>query len=111
MPKIFNASCAAFLLAAFVASAQATAAGRFCGSQMKSGEASGQTEEDAKKAATVWWSSRAGSLGRGYEIWDNAQDKSVYCRLGPRNTFKCIAAGKPCLPDGVLPDNMPKQDL
>ena len=111
MLKIIKTSCAAFILATFAASAPGTAAGRFCGAQVESGEASGATEEEAKKAATVWWSSRAGALGKGYEIWGDAKDKSVNCHSRPRSTFKCIAVGKPCLPDGVLPDNTPKQDL
>ena len=111
MWKFINISLAALIFAAVTPSTPVSAAGRFCGSQVKSGEASGPTEEEAKKAATVWWSSRAGALGKGYEIWDDAQDKSVNCRPGPRDTFRCIAAGKPCLPDGVLPNNAPKQDL
>jgi len=111
MLKIINTSCAAILFATLAASAPATAAGQFCGSQVKSGEASGATEEEAKKAATVWWSSRAGAFGEGYEFWDNSKDKVVNCHPGPRNTFKCVAEGKPCLPDGVIPDKGPKQDL
>lgn len=110
MLKIINTGCVV-LCAVFATSAPSTAAGRFCGSQVESGEATGTTEDEAKKAATVWWSSRAGSLGRGYEFWDNSKDKAVNCHPGPRNTFKCIAVGKPCLPDGVLPDHGPKQDL
>jgi hypothetical protein len=112
MLKIINTICPALIFATFATSAPGTAtAGRFCGPQVKSGEASGPTEEEAKKAATVWWSSRAGALGKVYENWDDAQDKSVNCHPDPRNTFKCVAVGKPCLPDGVLPDNAPKQDL
>lgn len=111
MVTIITTRVIALTLAALAASTPATAAGRFCGDVEKSGEASGHTEDEAKKAATVWWSSRAGALGRGYEHWDNARDKSVTCHPGPKSTFKCIAIGKPCLPEGVLPDNVPKRDL
>jgi hypothetical protein len=111
MLKIIHASYAALIFAGFAASTPAAAEGRFCGSLVKSGEASGATEDEAKKAATVWWSSRAGALGEGYQFWDNSKDKAVNCHPGPRNTVKCIAEGKPCLPDGVLPQNVPKQDL
>lgn len=108
---IIKMSCAAFVVMALAASAPTIAAGHFCGSEVKSGEASGATEDEAKKAATVWWSSRAGALGRGYEFWANSEDKAINCHPGPRNTFKCVAEGKPCLPEGVIPDRGPKQDL
>lgn len=111
MLKIITMRYAAIILASLTAAASAEAAGRFCGSQVESGEASGSTEDEAKQAATVWWSSRAGALGRGYEFWENSKDKAVKCHPGPRSTFKCIAVGKPCLPDGVLPDHGPQQDL
>jgi hypothetical protein len=112
MSKTFNTSLATLVLTTVAASTPAPAtAGRFCTSQMKSGEATGMTEDEAKKAATVWWSSRAGAFGKNYEFWADAKDKTVNCHPGPHNTFKCIAAGKPCLPDGILPDNAPKRDL
>lgn len=112
MSKILSTSFAALWLAAIAAQASAPAnAARFCAASITGGEATAATEEEAKKAATVWWSSRAGALGEGYETWDDARDKSVTCHPGPRNTFKCIAAGRPCLPDGVTPDTGPKQDL
>jgi len=111
MLKIIDLRCAVLMCVTLVASMPAAAEGRFCGSQVESGEASAATEDEAKKAATVWWSSRAGALGRGYEFWENSKDKAVNCHAGPRNTFKCIAIGKPCLPEGVLPQHGPKQDL
>ncbi len=86
-------------------------AGKFCGERVESGEAIGKTEDEAKTAATVWWSSRAGSLGKGYEHWEDAAGKSLTCHPGPLGKVKCIAAAKPCLPDGVLPSDARKQDL
>jgi hypothetical protein len=86
-------------------------AGKLCGATVQSGEASGKTEAEARAAATVWWSSRAGLLGKGYEAWDESKDKSVNCRRGPFGTFKCTASAKPCLREGLLPDDGHKQDL
>jgi hypothetical protein len=39
---------------AFASITSPATAGRFCGSQVKSGEASGKTETEAKTAAMVW---------------------------------------------------------
>lgn len=84
---------------------------KFCGPDMQSGEASGKTEAEAKAAATAWWSSRAGSLGKGYEFWDAAKDQNVSCHPGPFGTVKCKASAKPCLREGQLPDDGRRQDL
>lgn len=84
---------------------------KFCGPDTQSGEASGKTEAEATDAATAWWSSRAGSLGKGYEFWDEAKDKNVSCHPGPFGTVKCKASGKPCLREGLLPDDGKRQDL
>ena len=87
------------------------AAGKYCGDPVESGKASGATQEEALMAAQRWWSSRAGALGKGYEQWDNAADQVVECTKDGRGTFHCKASGRPCLPDGTLPDNLPKLDL
>ena len=87
------------------------AAGKYCGDPIESGRASGATQEEALIAAQRWWSSRAGALGNGYEHWDNAADQSMDCTQDGQGTFHCKASGRPCLPDGTLPDNLPKLDL
>lgn len=104
---------ATVVLAAFAASAGLTSAyaEKFCGPDMESGEATGKTEAEAKDAATAWWSSRAGSLGKGYEFWDEAKDKNVSCHPGPFGTVKCKASAKPCLREGQLPNDGHRQDL
>ncbi|MFA5956348.1 hypothetical protein [Hyphomicrobium sp.] len=92
----------------------ATSDGRadtFCAATVKSGIATGTTEAEAKTAATTWWSSRAGALGEGYQVWDRAKDKSLSCDPGPSGTFRCKASARPCLPDGKLPDDPQKRDL
>lgn len=86
-------------------------AGRFCGDLVAGGTASGETETKAREAATAWWSSRAGALGKGYEDWKSASDKNLTCETSPDGPSKCTAAGRPCLPEGVLPENVPKLDL
>lgn len=86
-------------------------ANKFCGPDTESGEASGKTEAEAKDAATAWWSSRAGSLGKGYEFWDEAKDKNVSCHPGPFGTVKCKASAKPCLREGQLPGDGKRQDI
>jgi hypothetical protein len=83
----------------------------FCAETVKSGEASGKTEDEAKAAATTWWSSRAGALGEGYQVWDRAKDKSLVCHPGPFGTVKCTASAKPCLPEGKLPDDPNQRQL
>lgn len=92
-------------------SAGAEAAGRFCGDPVESGLSSGATQEEALTAAVQWWSSRAGSLGRGYERWDNADDQALECSQDGDGTFRCKASGRPCLPAGTLPENVPKLDM
>lgn len=108
--KTYAAFAAFGVIGALAMSMPATAAG-FCGEKVDSGETTGKTEEDAKKAATVWWSSRAGALGRGYEFWEQAKDKTIKCHKEPPDKFKCVASAKPCLPDGQTPENIRKQDL
>lgn len=101
---------AATITLAFVGAA-AGEPGHFCGTEVHSGEATGKSESEATSAAKVWWSSRAGAMGEGYQLWDNAKDKSVKCHPGPRDSIKCVAAAKPCLKAGVIPKDAPKQDL
>lgn len=94
------------------AAGNAGAEGRFCGDPVEGGVAAGTTEEEATFKAQRWWSSRAGSLGRGYENWDNANDRDVTCKGGNGDgTFHCKATARPCLPPGVLPENLPKLEM
>jgi hypothetical protein len=86
-------------------------AGRYCGDPVESGTSTGATQEDALKAAQSWWSSRAGALGRGYENWDNAADQSLECSQDQAGTYHCKASARPCLPEGMLPENVPKIDM
>lgn len=86
-------------------------AGKYCGDPVESGLSSEATQEKAMVAAQEWWSSRAGALGRGYESWDNSEDRALECSKDDRNMFRCKASGRPCLPDGTLPDNVPKIDM
>lgn len=87
------------------------AAGQVCSEQVESGWPSAATEREASEAAKSWWSSRAGTIGRGYEDWNEAADKKVTCKVGQNGTYTCIASARPCLPDGVIPDGAPKTDL
>jgi hypothetical protein len=86
-------------------------AGKYCGDSIESGLSSEATQEKAMIAAQEWWSSRAGALGRGYESWDNSEDRAMECSKTDRGMFQCKASGRPCLPDGTLPDNVPKIDM
>ncbi|PPD00338.1 MAG: hypothetical protein CTY31_04080 [Hyphomicrobium sp.] len=86
-------------------------AARFCGDRVAGGTASGETEIKAREAATAWWSSRAGALGKGYEDWQSASEKDITCETTPDGPSKCTAFGRPCLPEGTMPENVPKLDL
>jgi hypothetical protein len=99
------------LVAAMLLGATGATAGKYCGDLVEGGKASGPTQEEALKAAQSWWSSRAGSLGRGYETWDNAEGRAMECSQDGQGMFFCRATGKPCLPDGTLPDNLPKIEM
>jgi hypothetical protein len=51
-------------------------------------------------------------MGRGYEHWENARDTEVVCEESPQQgKFTCIAKGRPCLPEGQSPENVPKLEL
>mgnify|MGYP001458650074 CR=1 FL=1 len=103
------------LLIAFAAfsvvSTAPASAGRFCGATLEGGTSSGATEAEARTAAQGWWSSRAGSRGRGYQNWDVAQDKSIKCDKKADGSFRCTASAKPCLPDGAVPEDVPKIEM
>ena len=85
--------------------------GRFCGDVVESGRASADTQEEALKKAEGWWSSRAGTSGRGYEHWEHARDRAMECTQDNAGKFYCKAKGRPCLPPGTLPDNVPKIEM
>lgn len=115
MPDRLACFSRAVLLSVFalVASPTLAAAGAFCGDAIEGGWASGKSEQEARDAAVSWWASRAGALGRGYEHWSSAVDKNVQCKAENNGgaSAKCIASARPCLPDGVTPENVPKVDL
>lgn len=92
----------------FVPKAQA---GKYCREFVEGGLASAETQEDAIIAAQEWWSSRAATLGRGYESWDNSKDRALECSKDDSGMFRCQAFGRPCLPEGTLRDNLPKIDM
>lgn len=91
--------------------AAAPAQAGFCAEPTQSGFAEGLSKTDAEKAAIVWWASRAGALGRGYENWDNAAERKIDCREHTNGHFTCQATARPCLPDGVAPENDPRIHL
>lgn len=99
------------LLAAVLPLPAEAASGRFCGDLVEGGKSSAATQEEALIAAQKWWSSRAGALGKGYESWDNAEDQALECSKTPNGTFSCRATARPCLPAGVLPENVPKIEM
>lgn len=86
-------------------------AGKYCGDLVEGGKASAATREGAVLAAQKWWMSRAGSLGRGYEDWSNAADQSLECTEDLKGQFHCKAKARPCLPEGTLPDHLPKIEM
>src|SRR5688572_13436281 len=103
-------SVPALALAALMLPATAAFAGKYCGEPIESGRSFGATQEEALAAAQKWWSSRAGALGKGYENWDNADDQALECGQDAKGQFHCRATGRPCLPEGTLPDHLPKID-
>lgn len=86
-------------------------AGKYCGDPVEGGVSSGPTQEEALVAAQKWWSSRAGALGRGYENWDNANDQALECSKDMKGDYQCKATARPCLPEGVLPEHLPKIEM
>lgn len=85
--------------------------GRFCGDFVESGRSSGDTQDEALTKAEGWWSSRAGTFGRGYENWEHARDRSMECSQDNAGKYYCKAKGRPCLPPGALPENVPKIEM
>jgi hypothetical protein len=86
-------------------------AGKYCGDPLEGGTSSGTTQEEALVAAQKWWSSRAGALGRGYDSWDNAEDQALECAKSTDGDYECKATARPCLPEGTLPENVPKIEM
>ncbi len=103
-----RSALAALLAIGFPATAEA---GKYCGDAVEGGKSSGTTQEEALLAAQQWWSSRAGALGRGYESWDNADDRALECSKEIDGSYQCQATGRPCLPEGTPPENVPKLDM
>lgn len=87
-----------------------SAEGVFCGDRMQGGKSTAATRAEAEAAAISWWSSRAGALGRGYEVWENAKDPQIDCRDEPKGKVTCQATARPCLPEGQTPEGVPKID-
>lgn len=80
-------------------------AATLCTSVVESGWASATTEREATDRAILWWSSRAGAIGRGYESWDRAQRKNIRCEpLTDKGSVRCKVLAAPCLPDGLIPE-------
>lgn len=113
LEHLHHAMAAAALLVVLGAGAAPAeaASGRFCGDPVESGYSTGATQEEALKAAQSWWSSRAGTRGRGYEHWEHADERSMECKKNDQGAFKCKATGRPCLPPGTLPENVPKIEM
>ena len=97
----------AVLMAALPAS---TEAAKYCGEPVEGGTSSGTTQQEALDAAQEWWSSRASALGRGYESWDNADDRALECSKDLRGDYQCKASARPCLPEGARPPD-PEKDM
>ncbi|WP_295559503.1 hypothetical protein [uncultured Hyphomicrobium sp.] len=83
-------------------------AGKTCADPVEGGVSSGTTQEEALVGAQEWWSSRAGALGEGYGIWDNADDQALECSKDLKGDYKCKASARPCLPDGAPPEKQSK---
>lgn len=109
-PKRIVVAISFLMLPGIVLPPQA-AAGRLCGKSLEGGIATGASQEEAQAAAISWWASRAGTLGKGYELWETAEVKTVKCEKASDGKTKCVAAGKPCLADGVIPDDKSRREL
>lgn len=84
---------------------------QYCGEPLEGGAVTRANEEEARRDAENWWVSRAGSLGKGFQDWANAQDKSIACETKGNGSVRCVAKGKPCLPEGALPSDIPKIEM
>lgn len=107
--RYLGATCAC--VAVLASAPTQLSAGVFCGDRVTGGATTAPTKEAASAAATAWWSSRAGALGRGYESWNAATEKRLTCVDSGNGSFTCTASAKPCLPDGTIPDNGKRLDL
>lgn len=94
-----------------VGSTVPAAAGQYCGERLEGGAVLRSTEEAARKDAESWWVSRAGSLGKGFQDWNTAQDRKIDCAKKVDGSVRCFASGKPCLPEGTLPSDVPKIEM
>lgn len=101
----------ALMLAGSLAGTAPAQAAVFCGDTLEGGKTTAATRPESEAAAISWWASRAGSLGRGYENWEIAQDRKVTCHDLQGGKVQCQASARPCLPEGVTPENLPKLDL
>jgi hypothetical protein len=101
----------ALFLFALAATVTPVAAGQYCAERLEGGSVLRPTEAEARKDAENWWTSRAGSLGKGFQDWSIAKDKSVDCRKNADDTFRCTAAATPCLAEGTLPNDVPKIEM
>lgn len=86
-------------------------AAQYCSELLEGGAVTRPSEEEARRDAENWWVSRAGALGKGFQDWANAQDKSITCTSKANGTVRCVAKGKPCLPEGALPSDIPKIEM
>lgn len=108
--KIPNAPIVTLIASTFMTAIQpiSISAAELCTSPVESGWAAASNETEAKRRAILWWSSRAGAMGRGYENWDRARRKSVSCRARASDGLvRCKAIASPCLPEGILPQPKP----
>lgn len=86
-------------------------AGQYCAERLEGGAVLRPTEDVARKDAESWWVSRAGSLGKGFQDWANARDKTIECAKKADGSVRCVASAKPCLPEGTLPSDVPKVEM
>lgn len=93
------------------ASAPAVSAAQFCGEKLEGGAVLRKSEAEARKDAEAWWVSRAGSLGKGFQEWATAQDKDIRCSEKADGQFRCTASARPCLPEGEVPSQAPRQEM
>lgn len=99
------------MLVLIAATPQPATAAQFCGERLEGGAVLRENEAEARKDAENWWVSRAGSLGKGFQDWANAQDKKIECVSKTDGRVRCVASAKPCLPEGTLPSDIPQTEM
>lgn len=99
------------LCAALAALTAPASAAQYCGERLEGGAVLRPNEAEARRDAESWWTSRAGSLGEGFQDWALAQDKKIDCSKKVDGQFRCTASAKPCLPEGALPSDIPKIEM